>query len=58
MRGLTSQEIEEIGHAYVLRIDVAYARLKQAEAQQADADASMRIWKAPAGENSSAQEVS
>jgi len=58
MRGLTSKEIEEIGHAYVLRIDMAYARLKQAEAQPADAGASMQIWKAPAAENSSAQEVS
>jgi hypothetical protein len=33
MHGLTSDEIEAIGYAYVLRIDAAYARLKQAEEQ-------------------------
>jgi len=54
MRGLTSEEIEEIGHVYLLRIDAVYARLKQAEAQQAEAVASMQIWKAPAAEDSSA----
>lgn len=32
MRGLTTEEIAELGGAYVLRIDVAYARLKEAEA--------------------------
>jgi hypothetical protein len=37
MRGLTMAEIEEIGCAYVLRIDAAFARLKQAESQRARA---------------------
>lgn len=36
MRGLTAEEIDELGRAYVLRIDVAYARLKEAEAVQAN----------------------
>lgn len=34
MRGLTIEEIGEIGCAYLLRIDMAYARYKQAEAMQ------------------------
>lgn len=34
-RGLTHEEIAEVGSAYVLRIDAAYARLKLAEAGQA-----------------------
>lgn len=37
MSGLTAAEIDELGRAYVLRIDAAYARLKQAEATQAAA---------------------
>lgn len=35
MRRLTNAEIEEIGRIYLLRIDAAYARLKEAEAQEA-----------------------
>lgn len=35
MSGLTAAEIDELGRVYVLRIDAAYARLKQAEAMQA-----------------------
>jgi hypothetical protein len=31
-RGLTPQEFQKIGRAYLLRIDVAYSRLKMAEA--------------------------
>jgi hypothetical protein len=34
MRGLTMAEIDEIGCAYMLRIDAAFARLKQAELQR------------------------
>lgn len=48
MRGLTSSESDDIGHAYLLRIDAAFARLKQAEAQQAEAAVRMQIWKEPA----------
>jgi len=49
MRGLTNGEIDELSHAYVLRIDTAYACLKQAEAQQAaQAAAQIPIWKTPA----------
>ncbi len=40
MRGLTKEEIEELEGAYTLRIDVAYARLKQAEAARAMSAAS------------------
>lgn len=32
MSGLTAAEIDELGRVYVLRIDSAFARLKQAEA--------------------------
>jgi hypothetical protein len=32
--GLSARELDELGQAYVLRIDAAYARLKQAEAEQ------------------------
>lgn len=32
MRGLANPEIHELAQAYALRIDTAYARLKQAEA--------------------------
>jgi hypothetical protein len=31
--GLTPDEIDELGRTYVLRIDAAFARLKEAEAQ-------------------------
>lgn len=33
MSGLTARELDELGQAYVLRIDAAFARLKQAEAE-------------------------
>ena len=33
-RGLSPQEFQKIGRAYLQRIDAAYARLKMAEAQQ------------------------
>jgi hypothetical protein len=32
MSGLTAEEIDELSRAYILRIDAAFARLKQAEA--------------------------
>lgn len=35
MSGLTPEEIAELGHAYVMRIDRAFAALRQAEAQRA-----------------------
>lgn len=35
MSGLTAAEIDELGRVYALRIDAAFARLKQAEASQA-----------------------
>jgi hypothetical protein len=38
LSGLTPDEIDELGRAYILRIDAAYARLKQAEAQQAQGE--------------------
>jgi hypothetical protein len=31
-RGLSTQEFHKIGRAYLLRVDVAYSRLKMAEA--------------------------
>jgi hypothetical protein len=31
-RGLSPQEFQKIGRAYLLRVDAAYARLKMAEA--------------------------
>jgi hypothetical protein len=31
-RGLSQQEFQEIGKAYLLRVDAAYSRLKTAEA--------------------------
>jgi hypothetical protein len=31
-RGLSSQEFQHIGRAYLLRVDAAYSRLKMAEA--------------------------
>jgi hypothetical protein len=31
--GLTARELDEVGQVYVLRIDAAFARLKQAEAE-------------------------
>lgn len=34
MSGLSGQELDELGRAYVLRIDAAFVRLKQAEAEQ------------------------
>jgi hypothetical protein len=58
IRGLTSSEIDDIGHPYLLRIDAAFARLKQAEAQQAEADLKMQIWKEPPISEASAPEVS
>jgi hypothetical protein len=36
MSGLSSAELDELGRAYILRIDAAFRRLKEAEAQQAD----------------------
>jgi hypothetical protein len=30
-RGLSSQEFQKIGRAYLLRVDIAYSRLKMAE---------------------------
>ena len=33
-RGISSQEFQKIGRAYLQRIDAAYARLKMAEAKQ------------------------
>jgi hypothetical protein len=41
MHGLTMAEIDVIGSAYVLRIDAAFARLKQAEARQSNAPAAL-----------------
>ena len=32
-RGLSPQEFQKIGRAYLLRVDAAYARLKMAEAK-------------------------
>jgi hypothetical protein len=58
MRGLTSSEIDNIGHAYLLRIDAAYARLKQAESQQGEAAIRLQIWKDPPISESSSVEVS
>lgn len=43
MRGLTWKEIENLASAYVLRIDLAYARLKEAEAMQQAANAGTPI---------------
>jgi len=34
-RGLSSQEFQKIGKAYLLRVDAAYSRLKMAEAATA-----------------------
>ena len=46
MRGLSNAEINELSHAYVLRIDTAFTRLKQAEEHQAaQAAAQIPIWK-------------
>jgi hypothetical protein len=30
-RGISSQEFQKIGRAYLLRVDIAYSRLKMAE---------------------------
>lgn len=55
MRGLTNSEIDELAPPYVLRIDAAYAQLKQAEAQELEGAASRRaIWKTPADVSHSA----
>ncbi len=32
-RGLSPQEFQKVGRAYLLRVDVAYSRLKMAEVQ-------------------------
>ncbi|HEX3683468.1 MAG TPA: hypothetical protein VHU83_13105 [Bryobacteraceae bacterium] len=58
MRGLASSEIDNIGHAYVLRIDAAYARLKHAEEQQTEAALSLQIWKDPPMIEGSSVEIS
>lgn len=34
MSGLTPEEIAELGHAYVMRIDLAFRKLREAEAQR------------------------
>jgi hypothetical protein len=34
LNGLTAHELDELGRGYVLRIDAAFLRLKQAEAEQ------------------------
>jgi len=53
MRGLTTAEIEEIAPAYVLRIDAAYARLKEAEAREA-ANSEAQLWLSQPSEATSA----
>lgn len=50
MRGLTMAEIEEIGTIYVLRIDTAFTRLKNVEAQQATASAACQSLNPASGE--------